>query len=65
MATKYITDFSQLDLNEICTDVDYLQWRFEERLELMKGRVFKMVSAQYTSTALPNLVVNLQDVFKE
>jgi len=42
---KYITDISELDLNGTYTYADYLLWRFEERLELIKGKIFKMSPA--------------------
>lgn len=37
-----ITDISQLDLNKEYTTVDYLSWKFKERVELLKGYVAKM-----------------------
>jgi len=40
-----VTDFSQLDLNKTYTYADYLSWRFNERLELIKGWVYKMSPA--------------------
>ncbi|TXB63781.1 Uma2 family endonuclease [Phaeodactylibacter luteus] len=40
-----ITDINQLDLNKKYTYADYLQWGFKERVELIKGRVFKMSPA--------------------
>ena len=36
---------SDLDLNKTYTYADYLQWSFEERLELIKGKIFKMTPA--------------------
>lgn len=36
---------SDLDLNKTYTYADYLQWTFEERLELIKGKIFKMTPA--------------------
>jgi Uma2 family endonuclease len=36
---------SDLDLNQTYTYADYLQWTFEERLELIKGKIFKMTPA--------------------
>ncbi|GAB2694728.1 Uma2 family endonuclease [Mucilaginibacter koreensis] len=38
-------NFSDLDLSKSYTYADYLQWRFNERLELIKGKVFKMSPA--------------------
>lgn len=37
--------FAELDLNKLYTYADYFQWRFEERVELIKGRIFKMSPA--------------------
>ena len=38
-------EFADLDLNQIYTYADYYKWRFEERVELIKGRIFKMSPA--------------------
>ncbi len=46
MAT--ITDINQLDLNGTYTYADYLLWKFEERIELIKGKIFKMSPAPST-----------------
>jgi Uma2 family endonuclease len=37
--------FSDLDLSKTYNYADYLQWTFEERLELIKGKIFKMTPA--------------------
>jgi len=37
--------FSDLDLNKTYTYSDYLKWTFEDRLELIKGYIFKMSPA--------------------
>ncbi|GAB2704526.1 Uma2 family endonuclease [Mucilaginibacter koreensis] len=37
--------FSDLDLNKTYSYADYLKWAFEERLELIKGKIFKMSPA--------------------
>jgi Uma2 family endonuclease len=37
--------FSDLDLTKTYTYADYLKWTFEERLELIKGYVFKLSPA--------------------
>ena len=29
------------------TYADYLQWQFEERLELFRGRIFKLISPKH------------------
>jgi Uma2 family endonuclease len=40
-----ITDISQLDLNKQYTYADYLTWVFEDRVELIKGCIYKMSPA--------------------
>lgn len=42
---KYITDLNELDLNGLYTYADYLTWRFEQRVELIKGKIFKISPA--------------------
>ncbi|NJN77536.1 MAG: Uma2 family endonuclease [Saprospiraceae bacterium] len=39
-----ITDINQLDFNKKYTYADYLTWQFQERVELLKGRIFKMAA---------------------
>ena len=36
---------SDLDLSKTYSYADYLQWTFEDRLELIKGKIFKMTPA--------------------
>ena len=43
-----ITDINQLDLNKTYSYADYLTWQFEEKLELMRGKIFKMSPAPST-----------------
>ena len=40
--SKIITNINDLDLNGSYTYADYLLWQFSERLELIKGKIFKM-----------------------
>ncbi|MEZ4987612.1 MAG: hypothetical protein R2795_21700 [Saprospiraceae bacterium] len=40
-----ITSFDQLDLNKTYSYADYLTWQFSERVELFRGRVFRMSPA--------------------
>lgn len=40
-----ITDLSQLDLNGTYTYADYIKWRFDERIELLRGKIFPMTPA--------------------
>ncbi|RFZ81804.1 Uma2 family endonuclease [Mucilaginibacter terrenus] len=41
--------FSDLDLDKTYSYADYLHWTFEERLELIKGKIFKMTPAPASS----------------
>ena len=38
-------ELSDLDLSKTYSYADYLQWTFEDRLELIKGKIFKMSPA--------------------
>lgn len=40
-----ITDISLLDPNKTYTYADYLMWRFQERVELIRGKLYKMSPA--------------------
>lgn len=40
-----ITNINQLDYSKIYSYSDYLTWKFQERLELIKGKIFKMSPA--------------------
>ena len=40
-----ITNFNQLDLNKSYTYADYITWKFNERVELILGKVFRMSPA--------------------
>ncbi|WP_353721989.1 Uma2 family endonuclease [Dyadobacter sp. 676] len=40
-----ITSFDQLDLTRQYTYADYLKWQFKERLELIRGYIYKMSPA--------------------
>jgi Uma2 family endonuclease len=42
---KTVTSLSDLDLEGVYSYADYLLWRFEERVELIKGKIFKMSPA--------------------
>jgi len=42
---KIVTQFSDLDPEGRYTYADYLLWQFQERVELIKGRIFKMSPA--------------------
>lgn len=56
-----ITSLDQLSMDGVYTYADYLNWRLEERVELIKGRIFKMSPApsrrhQRTSIALSSII---------
>lgn len=44
-----ITNISQLNPNQTYSYADYLNWRFEQAVELIKGRLWKMSPAPKTS----------------
>ncbi len=35
-------EFADIDLNKLYTYADYLKWQFDERVELIKGKIYKM-----------------------
>ncbi len=43
--TIMITSLTQLDMNKRYSYAQYLTWQFQERLELIKGKIFKMTPA--------------------
>ncbi len=43
--SQVITNFKDLDLNGSYTYADYLLWRFSERLEIIRGKIFQMSPA--------------------
>ncbi len=38
-------ELADLDLNKVYSYADYYKWKFEERVELIKGKIFKMSPA--------------------
>ena len=38
-------ELADLDLNKVYTYADYYKWKFDERVELIKGKIFKMSPA--------------------
>ncbi|MCB0632836.1 MAG: Uma2 family endonuclease [Saprospiraceae bacterium] len=58
-----ITNINQLDLNKRYTYEDYLSWRLEEAVELIRGKIFRMspapnMSHQWISSELRNKIYN-------
>jgi Uma2 family endonuclease len=64
---KIITNINQLDLNGSYNYADYLQWQFKERLELFKGKIFKMSPApnRFHQLVLGNLHINVMNFFNQ
>jgi hypothetical protein len=44
-----ITDIKELDLNKTYTYADYLTWQFDDRVELLSGKIFSMGSTPNTT----------------
>ncbi len=56
-----LADINQLDFNKKYTYADYLTWNFDEMVELIKGKIFKMSPApgvphQWTSGELFSII---------
>lgn len=62
-----VTDINQLDLNGTYTYADYLLWQFEERLELIRGKIFRMSPAPSSGhqKILGNLHLEIGPFFKK
>lgn len=62
-----ITNINQLDLNGTYTYADYLLWKFEEQVELLKGKLFKMSPAprELHQRISMQLSGEMYDYFKE
>ena len=56
-----ITKLSQLDLKGTYSYADYLLWQFSERVELIKGKIFKM--SPTPSSSHQDILLNLTRVF--
>lgn len=61
-----ITDINQLDLNKTYSYADYLLWQFNDRVELIKGKIFRMSPApsMIHQTVSMNLSVAIATNFK-
>ncbi len=62
-----VSDYGSLDLNRTYSYVDYLRWQFKERVELIRGKVFKMAPAPSTNhqAILSNLGMHFLNFFRE
>ena len=60
-----ITDFSQLDPDGVYSYADYLTWKFDQALELIKGKIFKMAAPSIPHQRLSwRLTVIIDNHFK-
>ncbi len=55
-----VTNFDDLDLDKKYSYADYLTWKFQERLEIIKGKIFKMSPAP--STLLQKVSSNITGI---
>ena len=53
-----ITKFSDLDLTKTYSYADYLLWQFQERVELIKGKIFEMSPAPSRKHQVVSRVLN-------
>jgi len=62
-----ITELSQLDLNRTYSYADYITWKFDDALELIKGKVMLMSPAPnvYHQDIATNLTALLHNFFKD
>jgi Uma2 family endonuclease len=62
-----ITDYARLDLSGTYSYFDYLRWHFKERVELIRGKVFKMSPAPNVNhqSILLNLGADFGFFFKQ
>lgn len=60
-----ITDIAQLDPNGTYTYADYLKWQFEESVELIKGKLYRMSPAPKRAhqLAVSHLLVDISIYF--
>jgi len=61
-----VTDINKLDPNGTYTYADYLLWQFQERVELIKGKIFEMSPAPSTrhQKISGNLYLEIRTFFK-
>ena len=61
-----VTSIDQLDpIKGIYTYADYLLWKFEERVELIKGKIFQMASPSATHQRIVRRLATKLDLFLE
>lgn len=57
---ELITNINELDINKKYSYADYVLWKFKERVEILRGRIFKMTPAPNVSHQ--RIAVNLLGV---
>jgi Uma2 family endonuclease len=55
-----ISNFEDLDLSGTYTYADYLKWEFDERLELIRGKIFRMSPAPASSHQRISAVIHIE-----
>ncbi|GAB3704015.1 Uma2 family endonuclease [Spirosoma flavus] len=60
-----ITDISQLDPNGTYTYADYLKWQFDESVELIKGKIYRISPAPRRAhqSAVSHLLIDIGSFF--
>lgn len=66
IAEEPIADYGQLDLSKSYTYLDYLKWRFKDRVELIRGKIVKMSPAPNVNhqSLVTNIFGSVWSVFK-
>lgn len=62
-----ITEYGQLDLDKEYSYLDYMSWKFTERVELIKGKILKMSPAPNNNhqKVVLNLGADFLNIFKK
>lgn len=62
-----ITDINQLDLNKTYSYADYLTWKFEDRVELFRGKIFEIGPSPFRihQEVARDLAVNIWTCLRE
>ncbi len=58
---KDIVSIDQLDMDKLYTYADYFSWKLDERLELIKGKIFEM--SPVPSNSHQRVSFELSDLF--
>ncbi|MBD1394069.1 Uma2 family endonuclease [Mucilaginibacter glaciei] len=53
-----VMQLADLDLNKTYSYADYLKWTFEERLELIKGKIFEIIPAPASKHQMISMVLS-------